>query len=128
MRQAVFGAGLQKDHRGPDRAGSRGVQQQLPEHLSGQGRGADGAGDVHVFRPVRGGPQRGRRQAAAGVRVRGGDGHPADADGAQREPAGDLHRGLYPEGGVGVHLPRDSPRAGPHTALPADSYKQRCIK
>ena len=37
-------------------------------------------------------------QLSPPFRVRRGDMHTADADGAEREPAGDLHRGLYPRG------------------------------
>lgn len=49
LRQAVSGAGLQKNHRGGDRPQGGGVQQHFPEYLPGQGRRPDGAGGVHVL-------------------------------------------------------------------------------
>ena len=96
LRQAVSGAGLQKNHRGGDRPQGGGVQQHFPEYLPGQGRRPDGAGGVHVLQPVLHGPGRGGNTAAPGVCLRRGDRHPDDPDGAEREPAGNLCGELHP--------------------------------
>ena len=113
LRQAVSGAGLQKNHRGGDRPQGGGVQQHFPEYLPGQGRRPDGAGGVHVLQPVLHGPGRGGNTAAPGVCLRCGDRHPDDPDGAEREPAGNLCGELHPQRGVRVYFPGHRPGAVP---------------
>lgn len=52
LRKTVSGTGISQNHNSTDTEGCPGFLQQLSEPVSQQGRRADGAGAVHVRKPV----------------------------------------------------------------------------